>query len=266
MENQLQQIEIETHNVLEKSHKSFACISNALDQLKAFLLGYTFCDENEEIRFFKEIKPSISAKSVFHKRIMEIESLRPTGTYEVQINYLKKQLEELTRFFNEHKEFYQYYRMKSTLLDNVYFTRKNNRKPKGPDIDGNAITSHDYVVAKIIAHDWLEIYLKEEIEKISLKLEKPNSVQVGCFSENSLQWTGNKTWLIELIYALCACGVLNNGKCEIREITQIFEKTFNIQLTDTIYRTYVELKTRSNPTKFLDKLRNSFLRKIEEDC
>ena len=38
---QLQIIDFETDNILEKSQKSYTCVSNALKQLKAFVLEYT---------------------------------------------------------------------------------------------------------------------------------------------------------------------------------------------------------------------------------
>ncbi|MEI6753907.1 MAG: RteC domain-containing protein, partial [Paludibacter sp.] len=56
-----------------------------------------------------------------------------------------------------------------------------------------------------------------------------------------------------------ACSVLS-----IKELVSNFELVFNIKLTD-IYRTYVELKNRNIPTKFIDNLKASLLRKIEED-
>lgn len=264
---QLQSINLEPHDIIQYSQQSFIIVTNALKQLKAFVLGYTFKDEMEEIIFFKKIKPAIRSKAIYYKKIIEIESLRPTGSYEIQENYLKKELKKLTLFFNEHKELYQYYRTQSTHFDDKYFSREKSaliQKMKSADIDDKFSTSHDYFVAKIIANDFLEIYLKQEIEKISRKLKKPNSDQLGELIKDHLQWTDSKASLIELIYALCATGSINNGKCEIREIALVFEEVFNIQLSETIYRTFVELKIRSNPTKFIDKLKNAFLQKTKE--
>lgn len=70
--------------------------------------------------------------------------------------------------------------------------------------------------------------------------------------------------LYELIYSLCSAAVLNDGNCEINELTELFEQIFNVRLDD-IYRGFQDIKLRSNPTKFLDKLKESLLRKINED-
>lgn len=262
---QLQIIDFETDNILEKSQKSYTCVSNALKQLKAFVLEYTFCSEQEEILFFKKQKPELYRKSIYYKRIVEIESLRPIGCHEEQEIYLKEELKMLTYFFNQHKDFYQYYRMESTHLDDIYFLRKKNdlkQKMKGVDIDDNFSTGYDYTVAKIIAYNHLEGFLNKELEKIQLKSQKPHVEHLGVFED--IKWTGSKISLYELIYSLCNAGVLNNGSCEISELTTLFEQMFNICLDD-IYRGFQDIKLRSNQTKFLDTLKDALLRKINED-
>lgn len=262
---QLRTIESEADNIIEKYHKSFECITNALNQLKAFVLKYNFCDEMEEILFFKKLKPELYSKSIYYKKVTEIESYRPIGCHEEQITYLKEELKSLTAFFNKHKEFYKYYRMKLNHFDDKYFVRRNiNLAPemKGADFDENFSTSHDYIVAKIMAHDQLEIFLNEKLEKIYAHSRNPHVDYLGTLGE--FKWTGNKISLYELIYSLQCSGVLNNGNCEINELANLFEQVFCIQLDD-IYRGYQDIKLRSNPTKFLDTLKESLLRKINED-
>jgi hypothetical protein len=262
---QLQSIDMETGNKIEKSQKSFTCVTNALKQLKAFVFEYEFCNEQEEIRFFKTQKPELYSKSIYHKKIAEIESLRPIGCHEEQEIYLKEELKKLTHFFNEHKDFYQYYRMESTHFDDMYFFREKNdlkQKMKGADIDDNFSTGYDYTVAKIIAYNSLEIYLNKELGRIKLNHKKPHVDHLGVLAE--FKWTGSKISLYELIYSLCSTAVLNDGNCDINELTELFEQIFNIRLDD-IYRGFQDIKLRSNPTKFLDTLKEALLRKINED-
>lgn len=262
---QLQTIDFETDNIIEKSQKSYTCVSNALKQLKAFVLEYTFCNEQEEILFFKKQKPELYSKSIYYKRIVEIESLRPIGCHEEQEIYLREELKMLTHFFNQHKDFYKYYRMESTHLDDIYFLRKKNelkQKMKGADIDENFSTGYDYTVAKIIAYNNLEVFLNKELERIQLKSQNPHVEHLGILE--NIKWTGSKISLYELIYSLCNTGALNNGNCEISELAELFEKMFNICLDD-IYRGFQDIKLRSNPTKFLDSLKDALLRKINED-
>lgn len=269
LSNQLNRINSEENDILKKTQKAIKSIQSSLAELKAFVQQYKFIDEIEEIRFFKEIKPDIFSQLIYHVKIFNIESRRPMGSYENQKNYLQHELEKLTFFFNNHLEFYQYYRMNSTYFDDKYFVRGKEDIHLYQDslmfyVDPEFSTSHDYVVAKIMANDRLEVYLKTEMESLILKSANPNWGQLGNIENNPLKWTDSKTALVELIYALYAVGSINKGQSEIRELAAFFEQSFSVKLTD-IYRTYLEIKIRSTPAKHLDTLKFALLRKMEED-
>ena len=266
---QLENIDLEEQSLLNKARKSISCIKNALKQLKAFVLEYTFKSDDEEIEFFKKIKPEIFSKLIYFTKIYNIESRRPYGTHEIQIEFLGEELEIINSFFKSHLQFYQYYRMNSTFLDDKCFLRDKEDLHLFQDslfhiIDPEFSTTHDYMVAEIMANDMLIVFLNTELAKLSLKNANPNWDQLGGF-ETDLQWTDSKSSIVELIYALCEAGVINKGRCEIRHLSACFEQVFNINLTD-IYRTFVEVKLRSNPTKFIDSLKVALLRKIEEEA
>jgi hypothetical protein len=59
----------------------------------------------------------------------------------------------------------------------------------------------------------------------------------------SLNWTGSKAALVELIYALQAQGVLDHGHADIKQISRAFSRMFNVDLGD-FYHTYLELRNR----------------------
>jgi len=264
LDTQLKTIDRETDKIIEKSKKSFECVTNFLKQLKEFLLKYSFCSEQEEILFFKKQKPEIYSKSIYYKKVFEIESGRPLGCPEEQESYLRIELKKLTSFFMEHKDFFQYYRTESTHLDDMYFLRGRNdlkQKMKGADIDENFTTGYDYTVAKIIAFTRLEVYLNKELDNIRFNSNNPHVEDLGTLEK--FRWTGSKISLIELIYALSNSGVLNEGNCKINELTELFEQMFHFPIDD-IYRGFQDIKLRKNPTCFLDTLKESLLRKINE--
>ena len=47
-------IDVEETNIIQKAQKTFTCIKNKMDELKAFVLNHPFTDEKEDILFFKE--------------------------------------------------------------------------------------------------------------------------------------------------------------------------------------------------------------------
>ena len=92
-------------------------------KLKAFISDYAFESEEEEIHFFKEIKPNLFSKLIYYQKIYQLESMRPIGSKSVQIQYFEKELDRLTDFVEQNPDFYSYYRSGSTHLDRFFFTR-----------------------------------------------------------------------------------------------------------------------------------------------
>lgn len=269
LNSRLHAIDIEETDLILKAQKSIVCIREILSKLRAFIVNYKFKNEEEEIYFFKVIKPEIVSQLIYHVKINNFESKRPLGSLEIQQCYILKEFEKLTTYFNSHLEFYRYYRMNSTFLDDKFFVRGREDLHLHIDnlmihIDPEFSTSQDYMVAKIIANDRLEVYLKTELDVLSRKISNPYWLPTNNVNNNLFHWTDSKTALVELIYAICAAGSLNHGQCEIRELTAFFEQIFNVRLTD-IYRTYLEIKVRSIPTKYIDNLKTALLRKMEED-
>ena len=84
-------------------------------------------------------------------------------------------------------------------------------------------------------------------------------------TNNHLHWTGSKTDLVELIYALKTSGVINNGDYQIKELIGVFSDIFNIELGN-FYKTFSEIRNRANnQTKFINKLALNLVKKIEID-
>jgi len=61
----VEQIECSEVNTMNKSLEACHVLADSFNQLKTFILQYNFKDEEEEILFFKEIKPSVSLFGFF---------------------------------------------------------------------------------------------------------------------------------------------------------------------------------------------------------
>ncbi len=80
LSKQLQIIDLEESDIIKKAQESMRNISDSLIQLKTFITEYTFKDKQEEILFFKEVKPELLAQLIYFVNIFNIESRRPTGS------------------------------------------------------------------------------------------------------------------------------------------------------------------------------------------
>lgn len=260
LETAIQELEIETGCPIERVEAVIKLIIQSLADLKGFVLKNDFKNAEEEIHFFKYQKPVIVSKLIYYNAIYKIETQKPYGTKSIR-KYLTKELKKLKRFFDHNLDFYKYYRSNNSFLDESFFVRGKHDIKLWLDTyyfqsDQTFSTSHDYKVAKIIANDLIQVYIENQLYS---KTQDNKSV-----ATKKLNWTGSKTAMIELIYALNCQGVFDNGNSDIRLIAQYFEKTFNIELGN-FYQTFLELRTRKiNRTKFLDELRDGLIRKMDE--
>lgn len=269
LESSLSSIYKEEKNIISRYQQVTECIFDSVLHLKSFVLNYNFSNTEEEIQFFKEIKPKLLSEYIFNNKVLNILSKRPPGNGETLLNYYECNLKEITCFFNANQEFYQYCRLNSTYNDAMYFVRQKKGLLHLTDFnmfnfDLGFSSSHDHLVAQIMANDLLETFLKKEIDSISNKTNFPHGDDMGNSQRQELVWTESKSALIELIYALYHTGCLNKGKCDLIELATFFEKGFNVQINN-IYRDFQDIKSRNTPIKFIDSLKASLQKKIDED-
>lgn len=266
LEDQLKFIDLEIDESIKCAQLSIDICRKALNKLKTLILKNKFRNENEEIKFFKETKPKFLAPLIYHLKVYKIESRKPNGSSEIRKKYLLHELEKLKHYFDSNLDFYRYYRTQSNYLDHKYFLRGKYDIRLTVDsfffeADIRFSTSHDFKVAKILAHDRLQVYLEEELSNLDRK--ETNMIAQDA-PKVKLFWTESKTALIELIYALHSHGAFDNGRADIKDIAASFEHHFGIELGD-YYRTFLELRMRkTGKTKFLHSLIQSLNKKMDE--
>lgn len=268
LDSQLQFIRLETEEPIKAAELSIKVLLSVINKLKKFTIKYKFRNDTEEILFFKTIKPTFISKLIYHNRILNIETKKPYGGEKVTRKYLNNELDKLKRFFDNNLEFYKYYRTNSTYLDHKYFIRGKHDIKLSLDTfyfeaDHRFCTSHDYKVAKIIAHDLVQVFLEDEIANLDRKELKAHS-KAEVLPKPTIFWTGSKVALIELMYALHAEGSLNNGKIELNAIADFLEKSFSIDLGQ-FNRSFLELRERkTGRTKNIDTLREKLIKRMDD--
>lgn len=236
-----------------------------IEKLNQLLKNHQFSTVEEEIHFFKKVKPKIMSRVIFYKEVLRIEVAKPPGKV-LQNKYYKNALEKSTEYFKKEPKIYKYYRAKAETYDALYFTRNAQKDLLETEnfhinIDSRITTCYDYKIAKIMAAEAIADFIEEQIAH----LNKPQQLQEKPFL-SKWQWTGSKTDLTELIYALHTKKSINNGNADIMEIATDLGKLLNVELKQSIYRNYTDIKSRKiTKTKFLDALSESLTNKILEE-
>lgn len=264
-ERELNNLLREHNNIISLAKSAISFIEEKIVQLNNWLRNHKFQCMEEEIYFFKCLKPKLISKLIYYKAIFTIESEAPVGKKQTRKHY-EKALNKTYHYSKKNKEFYSYYRSGSTHKDESYFIRSTH-KPELEDecfalhYDTNLCTEKYYDVSKIIANDMLIEYCENKIEAIERKctLHHPSL-------NSNLNWTGSKFDLIELIYALHHQKVINDGNVDLKEVAQQICKTLNVEYDDQIYRYYHDIKRRkTNKTRFLQSLSDNLNQKLSQE-
>lgn len=283
MNEYFQNLDINYQNELSDIIKSpcFSVNKIALDltmkyyvKMKQFVeLNDFYCD-TEEIYYFKYTKPKLHSQVFFFRKIIQIQSMLPIGSVETKKEYYSSHLQRMTAFYEEHKEIILYYRSHETKLDINFFIRKNaclhqQLESEFAEVDYNKCTGYDVILAKFIAYEKLEHYVRIQI--INLDSIDPLNFLPGIHG-NSLQsftpelrWSLSKIGLIEFIYIFKALGAFNNGTVDMKTIVKHFEYILQIDLGDH-YKGVNKIKDRKiNKTKFMDEILEKFKKMLDEE-
>lgn len=275
--NVLDEIQVEEKNVellagntIDNSYRMITFLQNLLHELRSLSAKKGFASHDEEIYFFKKIKPSILGKLIYYNKVYRIETTCPFHDGKMHNKYFSRQLANLKRDFIEHicnSDFYRYYRSGREDRDSTYFRRGNINYHDGLnsivfEIDPEFSTFYDYKIARILANELLYSYLLSKINPV----EEVDGLLLS--SENNkkdISWTDSKNALIELIYALYASGVISHGKIGIRKISLVFQIVFKVPIGD-LHHSFHRMKSRSGSrTMFLDYLKISLEEYMDKD-
>lgn len=253
-------IESSEGNILKKSVEASHVLAEAFNQLKSFIASYEFKNEEEEITFFKEIKPKFCYRLIYYRKLYNIEMNRPAGS-EKQREYLNGELDEINKYNNKRLDFIRYYRSGASHLDALYFLRRKVDTEQYLEtfyyeLDPNFSTNYDFKVAKILSNDMLLAYLMQEIERLN-----NNGVYLPSgFPSTKLTWDGSKTELIEQLYAWDSNNTFRN--VPLTQLSDYIQNVFNIQLDKNLSRSFDSMKIRNVPTPFIDKLKDALLKRM----
>ncbi len=262
------EIDLYGYDIIEISLSMVHRLQTVLSDLRTKIQTYVFPTKEDEILFFKVQKPEILGRLLFFYKIYRIETQCPNGSNDVIRNYISKELDNLTYFFNRNLDFYQYYRSHSTLYDEYYFVRGKSdlrlcTDSAQFDKDPNFSTGYDYKVAKIIANEMLRIYLNKRLVKLETNTQVEDNLQ-KCL-KYPFRFTGKKVFLIELGYSLVSSGDINNGNVEIKEMMNFLGTVFQVELGD-YYAAYIAMKERKKDrTAYLSRLQDSLVKRMDED-
>ena len=250
VDQEIDRISLDEPNRLKQLSLIIARIESGLRQLKEITVAYAFKDHGQEIIFFKECKPGILSRLYFYRHLRKVVMLETFVTDEKKKVVGERYLQRLNRYCRANNTFYLYLLSGHTRNDDIYFRRSETNLLDG---DNRFSTGYDVLAAKLIAAERAAEALKQKFN--AGERDQPDS---------ALTWTGSKTDLIELLYALHACDVFNKGNADMKKIASTLETVFHVSLGN-YYRTFQEIRLRKRgQASFIERLRTELVKRAEE--
>lgn len=248
LELKINQVYDDDGDIVKIAEKSLILIDETIRKLKDLITKHQFENIAEEVYFFKKLKPQFISKFIYYSSVLDIESHKPDVGNKILKKYYEAEQEKLKIFYVEQSEFYSYYRRDATYLDHKIFIRNSyDLKMKLSfgfyNFDTSFTTSHDHIIAKLIANQQFDQYLRKQIEKLS---ENSDGTAMS-----PVVWSASKVALVELVFALYQTKCFNGGQADLAEVVRWAEKSLNISLGN-YHKTFGEIRLRkSDRTKFL---------------
>lgn len=246
----------------EKNLTFFEKLEKSIDLIKTKKIGLIsevrkngFHSTEDEIHFFRHIKPTILSLLIVHSTCLAIESVRSTYSIKDFKLLIKKRLNFIHAHFIDFPEFVTYINSESNKRDSFYFLRNSNSKPLifTLPFDTDISTGYDIIAANAIAFKELNCYFQKTTPIIQTEQLLTD-----------IQWTAPKVALVELVYALHESGSVTLGKNDLIELGRTLGKVFNIEMPD-MYRMFNEIRGRKKDRcRFLIQLTNVLHSKMEQ--
>ena len=253
----------------DEAYQMTLFLNEMLCAIKTEVLQVGFLNQDQEVDFFKNVKPQILGKLIYYNKVFRIETTCPVSNGKIHQSYYENVLKNLKLEYKEsicNEDFYRYYRAGRTDRDHTYFrlgkiNYHDGLKSGVFEIDLSFSTYYDNKIAHIIANELLYTYT---LTKINPE-ENPDTILQNLDTNKDISWTNSQNALIELIYALYASNSIAYGKIGIRKLALIFQVLFRTPLND-IHHSFHRMKTRAGSrTAFLDQLKISLEEYMDKD-
>jgi hypothetical protein len=255
LKNKLNQVNPAKTDLLQRTEKSIMLIKDATSELEFLIRENGFRSQQDEIHFFRHIKPEINSLGIAYTIIQIVESQRPTSSKEGFQKLIEQKLEFVRAHYVDFPEFISYYNSSSTIKDDIFFLRTNVTKQNmfPQPFDAKYSTGYDLIAAYALAYKFLANHFQQSTGNGSDDLPDPK-----------MQWTKQKVAFGELLYALKNIKAINNGNTELSVMSRSLGKLLNIEIGDP-YKTFNEIRSRKEDRlRFLKQMIFELEMKMDE--
>jgi hypothetical protein len=157
----IQNLQLQEDKILEQC---FVTCTFQEDKLVRWVSPFVFEKVEDEIQFFKTIRPKFSSHIHYFKCRYKAVLFQPVKPKE-RIAFFEYELDKAGRFFTENAGFFQYYKSGQTWNDHAYFIR-SCIKDAGPAHPCRSETGYDLLIGSFQGLEMYKDYIQQKIEEL----------------------------------------------------------------------------------------------------
>ena len=152
----------------ELAAAAFHLIDEVIIEVNELFSEYQFPTQEDEIHFFKIVRPQFLSLLFFYNCVYKFESSKPFNCKREIKKYLLEHRIIINSFSTENKEFYKYHKSGNTCFDQIYFVRSKHDIKKCINnvlfiLDDRFCTNHCYLTGKLLANELFSDYLETNL-------------------------------------------------------------------------------------------------------
>ncbi len=230
----LSELDLFGADAIKQIESAIQLIRSTTIEIEAEIDNNDFASPEEEIHFFRYIKPPLYSLQIAYRKILKIELQRSSHSKKEFKNFLKQKLDFVQAHYIDYPEFIRYYNGNQTHNDSRYFLRENRIELDCfPHFyDDSHSTGYDVVAAYMLAYKFLLDHYDQSDKKVQLETIQSN-----------ISWTGDKVAFVELLSGLHLMGSLNMGKNDLKSLCSALGQVLNIDVKN-VYEKRIEIRQR----------------------
>lgn len=242
-------------NVVERTEKSIQLVKSVCLEFEKSVLQNGFLSDEEEIHFFKHIKPTVYSLLIAYKIILNIEMTRLTSSKKEVKILINRKLDFVKLHYEDYPEFTAYFVSKKKVKDELYFLLRNGiHLDCYPDFyDEKNSTGYDIIAIYALAYRFLVNYF-----------EKCDQSHLAEDLKSDVEWTASKIALGELVYGVLAMKSLNGGNIDVAKAFSLVSRMLNVSIPEP-YGMLRELSERKGDRcKYLKQMIEALEAKLDK--
>jgi hypothetical protein len=258
----IEEVSISEQSSYQKAVRKYQICKLYCFHLKPIEKMYLPPQPDDEMAFYKEIKPKMLAELFFWQSRSKWELQLSTLKGKKLKRWVQQRINRMDSYFAHNRKLYSYYLLDRCDKDRKYFSRKEVGSSKSyyhPDLDNESYNPYSIHFARFKANERLMAYLAPLVKKTG-----PTSPIEFEQSKSQLAWTGTKAQFIEWVYALQSSGSIQHGNVEVKTLFDALGKTFGIDVTH-YYGYFQRMRIRKKDrTPYLNLMTEFLIRRMDE--